>query len=177
MILNSLNNQFVVSFSPNFFYPEIIEKWTPVVQRMKLPYLNLEDFINASIQSITFPQINLSAIEQPQKHLQIAYRQPKDIESTIDKNINITMKLSEGFVSYWILFEQIEYFHKYQETLPFWPPMYLSFLDHKGFELVVFSYEKIIPTSLSSLEISYAITAADFKTFQFGIRYNRYKIK
>jgi len=177
MILNSLNNQFVISFSPNFFYPEIVEKWTPVVQRMKLPYNSLEDFINASIQSISFPEMNLAHVEQTQKHLQIAYRQPKDIEATMNRNLSLTMKLSEGFISYWILFEQIEYFHKYQESLPFWPPMYLSFLDHHGFELVAFSYEKIIPSSLSSLEISYATTAAEFKTFQFGIRYNRYKIK
>lgn len=177
MILNNLNNQFVISFSPNFFYPEITKKWEPVIKRMKLPYLTLDDFINASIQSLSLPQISLNNVTQPQKHMEIAYRQPKDIESTINKDITITLKLSEGLINYWIIFEQIEYFYQYQELLPFWPPMYLSFLDHQGFELVVFNFEKIVPTSLSAVTMSYASTAATFNTFTFGIRYNRYKIK
>ena len=57
MILNSLNNQFVIRFPKSFFYPEIHAKWTPVVKRLKLPYENLEDFINASVQSLAFPSI------------------------------------------------------------------------------------------------------------------------
>ena len=55
--------------------------------------------------------------------------------------------------------------------------MYVSFLDHKGFELVAFSFEKIIPLSLSQFEISYAQTAAEFNTFNMTLRYNRYNIK
>jgi hypothetical protein len=89
----------------------------------------------------------------------------------------VTFKLSEGFISYWILFEQIERFVEYGDSVPFWPPMYVSFLDHKGFELVAFSFEKIIPTSLSQFDISYAQTAAEFNTFTMGLRYNRYNIK
>lgn len=177
MILNSLNNQFVIIFPPGFFYPEIVKRWEPVVKRMKLPYQSLEDFINATVQSITFPSVDINGVQQPQSQFQIQYRPGKELEPLIEKNLTITFKLSEGFISYWILFEQIEMFLEYGEKVPFWPPLYVSFLDHKGFELVVFSFEKIIPTSLSQFEVAYSQTAADFNTFNMGIRYNRFNIK
>lgn len=178
MLLNALNNQFVVQLQKNFFYPEIHQKWEPVVKRLKLPYENLEDFMNSSIQSISFPSLNLDLVEQQQQHFRIAYRPGKELEPLFDKNLTITFKLSEGFITYWILFEQIEKFVKIYETnKPFWDPMYVSFLDHHGFELVVFSFEKIVPLSLSQFDISYATTAAEFNTFTLSLRYNRFKIK
>lgn len=178
MILNSLSNQFVIKFQHNFFYPEIHAKWGPVIKRLKLPYENLEDFMNASVQSLNFPAIDLPVQEQPQQQFRIAYRPGKELEPLFDKNLTLTFKLSEGFITYWILFEQIELFIQvYEVKKTFWDPMYVSFLDHHGFELVAFSFEKIIPTSMSQFDISYATTAAEFNTFTLNLRYNRFKIQ
>ena len=170
MILNNLSNQFVVRFPKGFFYSEVKKKWDPVVERLKLPYMNLEDFINACVQSISFPNLELNNVQQQQSQFPIQYGPGKELEPLLDKNLTITFKLTESFLSYWILFDQIEKFLEYGDRVPFWPPMYVSFLDHKGFELVVFSYEKIIPVNLSQFEISYAQSAAQFNTFTMNIR-------
>lgn len=178
MILNSLNNQFVIRFPKNFFYQEIHDRWDPVIKRLKLPYENLEDFMNASVQSLNFPAMDLPIQEQTQQQFRIAYRGGKELEPVFDKNLTLTFKLTEGFITYWILFEQIELFIQvYEVKKPFWEPMYVSFLDHHGFELVAFSFEKIIPTQMSQFDISYATTAAEFNTFTLNLRYNRFKIK
>ena len=176
MILNNLSNQFVISLQKGFFYPEIVKKWSPIVKRLKLPYESLEDFINACTQSISFPSVELPSVDQQQQQFKIAYRGGKELEAVLDKNLTLTFKLSEGFISYWILFEQIEKFVQYGDSLPFWPPLYVSFLDHHGFELVSFCFQKIIPTSLSAFDISYAQTTAEFNTFTMNLRYNRYII-
>ena len=55
--------------------------------------------------------------------------------------------------------------------------MYFSLLDHHGFELVVFEFNKIVPTGLSTFDVSYATTAAEFNTFTLGLKYNRFNIK
>ena len=176
MILNSLNNQFLVRLPSGFFYPEVVEKWTPTVNRLKLPYETLEDFINATIQSVSFPSVELPPVRQGQGQFDIQYRPGKELEPLVEKNLTVTFKLSEGFISYWILFDQIEAYLNYEQIVPFWPPMYVSFLDHHGFELVAFSFEKIIPVNLSQFEISYAQTAAEFNTFTLLLRYNRWVI-
>ena len=71
----------------------------------------------------------------------------------------------------------MEKFVEYNDTVPFWPPMYVSFLDHHGFELISFTFQKIVPTSLSQFDLSYAQTAAEFNTFSMNLRWNRYDIK
>lgn len=178
MILNNLSNQFIIRFPQSFFYTEIRDRWGPIVKRLKLPYENLEDFMNSSIQSIDFPAVELNTVEQAQQQFRVTYRGGKELEPIFDKNLTLTFKLSEGFITYWILFEQIELFMQvYQVKSPFWDPMYVSFLDHHGFELVAFSFEKIVPTSLSQFNISYATTAAEFNTFTLNLRYSRFKIK
>jgi hypothetical protein len=48
--------------------------------------------------------MDLPNIEQGQQQYKIAYRGGKELEPTFDKNLTITFKLSEGFISYWILF-------------------------------------------------------------------------
>jgi len=176
-ILNAKLNQYAIWFPKDFFYPEIRERWTPVVKRLKLQYLSLEDFFNASIQSVTFPQVNLIPVTQPQTMFQIKYRGGKELEPILEKNLTITFKLTEGFITYWMLFEQIEAFQLYSDKAPFWPSMYISFLDHHGFELVTFEFQKIVPLGLTQFNISYSTAAAEFNTFSLNLSYNRYKIK
>ena len=177
MILNSLNNLYLIYFPPNFFYPEIEAKWAPIIKRLKLPYNTIEDFINSTIQSVDFPEISIESATQQQSQFDIKYRPGKELEPIFDKNLTVTFKLIEGFISYWIFFEQIELFLKYGEKQPFWPPMHVSFLDHHGFELLAFAFDKVIPNGLSKFNISYATTAADFNTFTLNLRYNRFQIK
>jgi hypothetical protein len=176
-ILNAKANMFTIWFPPNFFYPSVVKSWEPVVRRLKLQYQNIEDFFNASIQSITIPAIDLPTPTQQQSQFEISYRGGKELEPTFEKTLDVTFKLAEGFITYWMIFDQIEEYLRYKEDEVFWPSMYVSFLDHHGFELVAFEFNKIVPTGLSTFDVSYATTAADFNTFTLGLRYNRFNIK
>jgi len=175
-ILNAKLSQFVVWLPKDFFYPEIRERWTPVVKRLKLQYQSLEDYINSTVQTVTFPEVILNPVSQPQTMFQIKYRGGKELEPILDKNLTIIFKLTEGFITYWMLFDQIELFQMYSERQPFWPSMYVSFLDHHGFELMAFEFQKIVPLALSQFNVSYATVAAEFNTFALNLSYNRYKI-
>jgi hypothetical protein len=175
-ILNAKLNMYAVWFPKDFFYPEVRERWSPVVKRLKLQYQSLEDFFNASVQAVTFPEVRLEPVIQPQSQFSIRYRGGKELEPILDKMITVTFKLTEGFITYWMLFEQIEAFMKYKDTSPFWPSMYISFLDHHGYEILVFEFKKIIPISLSQFNINYASVAADFNTFTLNLAYNRYNM-
>jgi len=177
MILNNKQNAFTIYFPPNFFYPNVEKKWLPVINRLKLPFESIEDFFNSAIQSVSLPAISLNTVSQQQSQFNIGYRGGKELEPALDKNISVTFKLSEGFISYWILFDQIEEYLLYKEDDVFWPNMFVSFLDLNGIELVVFEFEQLMPTSMSQIDLSYAQTAADFNTFSLSMRYNRFNIK
>jgi len=175
-ILNARLNTYAIWLPQDFFYPEIRERWTPVIKSLKLQYDTLEDFVNATVQSITFPEVQLNPIEQGQTMYMIKYRGGKELEPILDKSLSVTFKLTEGFITYWMFFEQIELFQLYSDKSPFWPSMYVSFLDHHGFELLSFEFKKIIPMGLSQLSVSHATVAADFNTFTLNLVYNRYAI-
>lgn len=177
MILNAKSNMFTIWFPPNFFYPSVVSKWEPVVKRLKLPYRTIEDFFNSSIQSVTIPAMELPTPSQQQSQYEQVYKGGKELEPTFQRTLDVTFKLAEGFITYWIIFDQIEEFLTYQEGNVFWPPMYVSFLDLHGFELVAFEFNRIVPTGLSQFDVNYATTAADFNTFTMGLRYNRFNIK
>jgi len=177
-ILNAKNNMFTIWFPPHFFYPSVVTKWEPVVKKLKLQYQNVEDFFNASIQSVTIPAMDLNDVRQQQSQFDIHYKGGKELEPVFEKTLDVTFKLSEGFITYWIIFDQIEEYLRYdsEESDVFWPPMYVSFLNMQGFELVAFEFRSIIPTGLSQFDVNYSTTAADFNTFTLGLRYNRFNI-
>jgi len=177
MILNNKQNAFTIYFPPNFFYPKVEKRWLPIINRLKLPYESIEDFFNSTIQSVSLPQISLNTVSQQQSQFPIKYRGGKELEPALDKSLDVTFKLTEGFISYWILFDQIEEYLLYKEDDVFWPNIFVSFLDLNGIELVVFEFEQLIPTSLSQVELSYAQTAAEFNTFSLSMNYNRFNIK
>jgi len=178
-ILNAKSNMFTIWFPPNFFYPSVVRNWEPIVKRLKLTYQTVEDFFNASIQSISIPPIDLNTVMQQQRQFGITYKGGKELEPTWDKTLDVTFKLAEGFITYWIIFDQIEEYLRYKvdDNAVFWPSMYISFLDMHGFELVAFEFNKIVPSGLSAFDVSYATTAADFNTFTLNLKYNRFNIK
>jgi hypothetical protein len=177
MILNNKQNAFTIYFPPSFFYPKVENRWMPVISRLKLPYETIEDFFNSTIQSVSLPQISLNTVTQQQSQFPISYRGGKEIEPALEKSMDVTFKLTEGFISYWILFDQIEEYLLYKDDAVFWPNIFVSFLDLNGIELVVYEYEQLIPTALSQVELSYAQTAAEFNTFSLSMKYNRFNIK
>lgn len=177
MILNNKQNAFTIYFPPNFFYPSVVSKWNPVISRLKLPYESVEDFFNSTIQSVSLPQISLNTVTQQQSQFNIHYRTGKELEPEMDKSVSVTFKLTEGFISYWILFDQIEEYLVYKESNPFWPPLFISFLDLNGIELVSFEFIQLIPESVSQVDLSYSSTAAEFNTFSLNMVYNRFNVK
>ena len=49
MILNNKAQMFSVWFPPGLFYKEVVDKWLPYIQKMKLPYNTIEDFMNSQM--------------------------------------------------------------------------------------------------------------------------------
>jgi len=64
MILNSRNNNFIITIPRNFVYPSIVKKYETYLKRLPLPYDNLSDYLNASIQAMTFPSLSTELVEQ-----------------------------------------------------------------------------------------------------------------
>ena len=176
-MLNARNNMFVIDIPSDFFYPQVIERWQPYVQKLKLPYQSVDDFINANILSLNIPDISLPVVSQQQGQYKSVYYGGKELEPSINKNLTITFKLTESYLTYWILFDQLNIYMKYANKQEcFLNPIFLTFLDNNGLSLVKFKFNMLTPTGLGNLELSYAKTMTDFTSFNFDLTYNRFDI-
>lgn len=181
MVLNNLPQMFTFSFPSNFWYKEVVERWTPMVERMKLPYESVEDFMNAQVQAVKFPAMNMELAIQQRGQYDVAYYGGKELEPLIDKMITVTMKLTESYLSYWIWWDQIDtflhYVHDFHDKKPCWmEPVKLGFLTDSGMQLVEFTFREITPTNTSELNLSYAATVAQYNIFTINLRYNYFDI-
>lgn len=181
MVLNNKAQMFSVWFPTDFFYPEVVEKWTPYIQRMKLPYMSLTDFMNAQIQQVSYPSIDIGSNIQQQGQYEIEYTSGKELEPLISKDFTITFKLTESYLTYWVIFDQVYWYLEYVKKYPkkcrvFMEDINISFLSDAGLSLINFCYTHVIPKSVGQFTLSYAAQAAQYTTFDWGLHYNRLRI-
>lgn len=179
MILNNKQNAFVVWIEKGWIYPEVNEKWGPIIKRLQLPYMSVEDFINNNIQMITFPSINMPSVQQGQSQFYVDYRNGKELEPLTEKTLNIQFKLTESYLSYWILYDQIQLYLAYGPEVKdtYWKPLHITFLSDNNLGLLTFHFNYITPIGLSELNMSYAATIASYSNFTLTLRYNRFKVE
>lgn len=177
MLLNNLSQQFVVYFDYNFFYPSVEETWLPIIRRMGLPYLSLEDFFNSQLQTINFAGFNEINPEQQIGLYKVKKRVGLELDQLMDKTLSLTIKLTESYISYFLIRQQMEEFLKMVDVHKlYWPPITVSLLDDGGFETISYKYYEITPVSLSELNLSYAARLGTYNTFNLGINYNYFDI-
>lgn len=182
MVLNNAPQMYTIYFPSDFFYESVCQKWGPMIERMRLPYQDVTDFMNAQIQSIIFPSISLETAQQQREQYPIAYSGGKELEALFNRDFTITFKLTESYISYWIIWDQILQYLHYGEnnngnTERIWmSSFHLGFLNDAGYQLMDFTFKELVPTSLSELNLSYAATIASYNTFSFGLKYNYFDV-
>ena len=177
MLLNPLSQNFVIWLPANFFYNEVVKLWTPVFKRMFLPYLTVEDMFNSQISNLSFPSISSTPVTQQSQNYQLTKRSGRQLDQDMDKNLSLTIKLSESYMTYFIARQQMELYLKYGDQRElYFPPINVTILDEGGFENITYSYYQLTPVSLSDFDLSYAAKPGTFNTFTWGFRYNYFDI-
>jgi hypothetical protein len=176
MILNSKNNQFVFKLPKGFLDKELQEKYSFYLKRLPTPFSSIEDYINHSIQSVTFPQVNADILEQTLDKRPQFWRQSFDLERVISKEFTVNFKTADGFLNYWIMFEQLQRYLNEQNMRDYFPDMELIFLDRDGYQLVTVTFRQPLMKGLDTLEMTYASVGSEFKTFGVTFHYNLFEI-
>lgn len=177
MLLNNLDQNFVIALDYNWFYPDVVQKWMPILERLYVPYQRAEDFFNAQIQSINFPGFSGGTVQQQGRLYQINKRPGKQEDQIIDRTLTLTIKTTESYISYFMARHQYMLFLKLgQLTELYMPDIIVSLLDDGGFETVSYCYQQLTPTSISDLSMSYAARLGQFNTFTWTFQYNYYDV-
>jgi len=177
MILSNLQQNFTVWWGPNFFYPEVNERWLPVIKRQMFPYLSVSDYMLSCIQSFSLPAINMKSVTQQGGRYVLNKRSGNTIDEAMDKSLTITFKLTEGYTSYFIMRQQLDLYYQIIKTKPLYmSPINVELLDDSGHAIITYEQEQITPTNLSELQLSYAAKLGSYNTFTLECSYNYFNI-
>lgn len=177
MLLNNLDQNFVIALDYNWFYPDVTQKWMPILERMWIPMVTLEDFFNAQITAINFPGFSSSNAQQKGRLYNIQKRPSVQEDMIIDKQLTLTVKTTESYISYFIARHQYQLFLRLGQLTPLYMPnITVALLDDGGFETVSYCYQQITPMSISDLSMSYAARLGQFNTFTWTFSYNYYDV-
>ena len=190
MILNAKNNQFVFRFPKGFIYPEIEEKYNYYLKRLPTPFGNILDYVNHTVQSVTFPSVQADQIEQwvgrrtsaddnrsktitknPQR-----YRQAVDLERLVPKEFTVNMKAADGYLNYWVLYETFRQYLEITNDVEYLPDMNIMYLDREGYQMLTVDFRQPLLTGISEVEMNYSSTAMEFRTFGLNFKYNWFDI-
>lgn len=189
---------FRFAFPKEFLPQEVEDKYQTILNRTPGVISTPIDYLNESIQGISFPGISEINIQQQQhssnsdgkidhgeivrqSSLRMLHVEPKTeityISSSnpldkIEKQFKVTFRLNQGLYNYFMLYETI--FYKFCKPINYGhcPVLYIEVLDEEG---VISSRIKFIDVhidGIDGLEFSYNKLARENFTFDVNFKFN-----
>lgn len=177
MRLSSQSSQFVFNLPPNFVPAEIIQSYTPILEKNWIQYENVIDYLNSTIKSVSFPGIS---VELPKQNLlrgkERMYKSSKNVQDIVGHEITINFASVDADINYWIMFDIFTKHYLDTENL-YLNPFIITAVDiHRdGIYRIVF--KEIILKGLSENKFDYSQQKVSSKEFNLTFNYNFYDIE
>jgi len=173
MIINSRGSNFLFIFPKGFYQKEVIDKYTNYIRRQAIPYDTLDTYMAATVQSVSFPGLNMSEVSQVRRLGKMQdYKNSVPVPDLFDRSITVTFRCLDGYINYWIFLENallwldFDSQEEYIEDL-----LQMRFLDQEGRNVLTCRFEKPLLTAVSGLNMSYSDNNPDYKTFNATFKF------
>ena len=177
MRLSSQSSQFVFNLPPNFLPPEIIQSYTPILEKNWIQYENVIDYLNSTIKSANFPGITL---ETPKQNLirgkERMYKPATNVQDIVNHDITITFASVDADINYWIIFDIVTKHYLDVDNL-YLNPFTITAVDIHRDGIYTIMFKEIILKSLSDNKFDYSQQKVSSKEFTLTFHFNFYDIE
>jgi len=178
MRLSSQGSQFVFNLPQDFIPQEILNSYTPLLEKNWVQYENVLDYLNSTIKSINLPGISFDTPQQMLVRGKVRKFKPatnvQDILTTHEATVNFRSVDSD--LNYWILFDIIIKHYLNTDT-NFLNPFSISVVDIHRDAIYTINLKEIIIKSFSDLQFDYSQQKINTKEFTMMIHFNFYDIE
>jgi len=180
MFANASNNQFQFSFPRTFIPDEIVNVYKPYMDRIPGNMMSEPiDLLNYGIQTVQLPETGFEPVEQGaligRKKM---YRSSISKVELQPKEFTITMKQMDGFITYWMMLDILNYYYATTTIKPYLPDgTILNVLDYEGYSIVTIIPKRLVLKGISNIEMSFSNNAAEYQTFDVNFVYNEIEIQ
>ena len=173
MILNSRANSFYFVFPKGFFPSGVQDKYFQYIKNQSIPYDTLTQYMNSTIQSVSFPSLSASTVTQTRPlGKTITYQSSTPIQNMFSQGFTVTFRMAEGFINYFVMLETVLGHLNFKNPELFVENLPLQVLDNNGNVISTAKFKGVTITSLSELTLNYTQNAPTATTFSVGFNYN-----
>jgi len=178
MRLSSQSSQFIFNLPSDFVQTEILDTYTPILEKNWVQYANVIDYINSTIKSVNFPGISFDMPQQitmrGKKRLFKPAQNIQDIITTSE--LQVTFRSVDSDLNYWLLFDIIN--KHYLDTENAWlNPFTITCVDIHRDAIYVIKFYEIVLKSLSENDFNYSQQKVNAKEFTMTFNFNFYDIE
>ena len=179
MRLSSQSSQFVFNLPSDFIPQEIINTYTPILEKNWIQYEDVIAYLNSTIKSVNFPGIGFEMPKQiTMRGKERQFKPAKNIQDiTTTHDLTVTFRSVDSDLNYWLMFDIIS--KHYLDTENSWlNPFTITALDIHRDAIYVIKFYEIILKSLSDNDFDYSqqkVSAG--KVFTMTFNFNFYDIE
>jgi len=154
-ILNTRASSYYFIFPKGFFPDRIKKKYEDYIKKQPIPYDNVQDFLNSTIQSVSMPSLTMDSVQQVRKLGKIIkYKNSIPVQDLFNKDFSISFRVVDGFINYWVFMETVLYFLNFKNEDLFIQSLPLRLLDNEGNIMVSLKFSEVLFAGFSELEMN-----------------------
>ncbi len=178
MRLSSQASQFIFNLPQAFLKPEIIDTYTPILEKNWVQYENVIDYLNSTIKGVSFPGISFDLVKRIEVRGKERFLKPakniQDITTTHD--LTVTLRSVDSDLNYWLMFDIISK-HYLDVDNAFLEPFTITCVDIHRDAIYVIRFYEVILKSLSDNTFNYSQQKVNAKEFTITFHFNFYDIE
>lgn len=173
MRISSQSSQFVFSLPSDFIPQEIMNTYTPILEKNWIQYDNVIDYLNSTIKSVTYPGLSFDTPSQNLIRGKIrVYKPATNIQDIVTNHeITITFRSVDSDLNYWIMYD-IFTKHYLDTNNLYINPLTITALDIWRDALYNIRFSEIISFNLSENKFSYSDQKVQAKEFAMTLKFN-----
>ena len=178
MRLSSQSSQFIFNLPSTFLPTEVLDTYTPILEKNWVQYENVIDYINSTIKSVNFPGISFDMPKQiTMRGKERSFKPAKNIQDIVTTHeLQVTFRSVDSDLNYWLLFDIISK-HYLDVDNAFLDPFTITCVDIHRDAIYVIRFYEIILKSLSDNDFNYSQQKVNAKEFTMTFNYNFYDIE
>lgn len=156
MLINSKNSNFYFVFPRGFFPRAVTDKYLPYLKKQPTAYESIDQLMNSSIQSINFPSLQATTVEQV-RYLgkKVNYKGAVPIQDLFSKDFTISFRHVDGYINYFVMLDTLLYFLNFKNPDVHSIDLVLRTMDNQGNIVTSVSFKETILTGITNLDFNY----------------------
>lgn len=173
MRLSSQSSAFIFNLPSDLIPSEIVDTYTPLLEKNFIQYSNVLDYLNSTIKSVNFPGLSINTPEQYLMRGKVRKYKPatnvNDIFSSHE--LPVTFRSVDSDLNHILMIDIFTKNYLDVENL-YIKPFMLSVLDIHRDEIYKITFKEIIGISVSDLQFDYSQQRVNAKEFTVTFSFN-----